>query len=243
MKKAFQNSCAKGCLVYAVALVIILALSAAGLGGLSSRFGAGASGNRTSVESGAKSAAPAAGTTQDGAPDASQPEATQAAVQATVAPNAAQGSEQQPAPQQAQAQPTATPQPAITGSVPPPVSAPPSDAAQAPQPAQSAGISGEATAPFYIVQPGDTLWELAGRFNTTIDALKAANKLGDDFIKASQLLYLPNSSQPQSVPATAPQQSVPEQATQAPAPVAPSDGGTAPEGMPQMPNTGINTRP
>src|SRR5437868_14531511 len=45
------------------------------------------------------------------------------------------------------------------------------------------GISGQATSPFYVVQPGDTLWALANRFGTSVETLRTLNKLGDQFIK------------------------------------------------------------
>lgn len=43
----------------------------------------------------------------------------------------------------------------------------------------------------YIVQPGDSLWLLANRFNTTIGAIKSLNKLTSDFLNIGQILKIP----------------------------------------------------
>src|SRR5688500_510751 len=40
MKNLFGNNCSKGCLIYLVALVVVLLLTSMGLGSLGSRFGA-----------------------------------------------------------------------------------------------------------------------------------------------------------------------------------------------------------
>ena len=72
MKQALGNSCLKGCLIYVVALAIIVAVSAAGLGGLGARFGAGAQkpnpGQAASQAPSGKSAAPASGAPTNGNP-------------------------------------------------------------------------------------------------------------------------------------------------------------------------------
>lgn len=82
-------------------------------------------------------------------------------------------------------------------------SAPPTSAA-APS-AQSAGGTG-ATAPSggYVVQPGDTLFTIAQRFGTTVEALKAANGLSSDFIYVGQRLTIPTGggSPPPQTPGT-----------------------------------------
>jgi LysM repeat protein len=44
----------------------------------------------------------------------------------------------------------------------------------------------------YTVQPGDTLFSIAQRFGTTVDALKAANGLASNRIDVNQVLNLPN---------------------------------------------------
>ena len=44
----------------------------------------------------------------------------------------------------------------------------------------------------YIVQPGDTLYTIAQKFNTTVEALLAANRLSSSFlIYPGQLLEIP----------------------------------------------------
>ena len=48
--------------------------------------------------------------------------------------------------------------------------------------------TGGASTPEVQVQPGDTLWEIARRYNTTVSALMAANGLADDALKTGQTL-------------------------------------------------------
>jgi LysM repeat protein len=51
------------------------------------------------------------------------------------------------------------------------------------------------TAPMpYVVQPGDTLFSLAQRFGTSVEAITAANGLADDSIRAGQELIIPASA-------------------------------------------------
>ena len=45
----------------------------------------------------------------------------------------------------------------------------------------------------YTVQPGDTLWLLSRRFNTTVDAIKALNGLTSDLLPIGQVLQIPES--------------------------------------------------
>ncbi len=44
----------------------------------------------------------------------------------------------------------------------------------------------------YTVRPGDTLWLLAQRFHTTIDAIKSLNNLTGDVIDVGQVLQIPS---------------------------------------------------
>lgn len=54
--------------------------------------------------------------------------------------------------------------------------------------------AGTAPAPYfeYTVRPGDTLWLLAQRFNTTVNALKNLNNLNSDILNIGQILRIPS---------------------------------------------------
>lgn len=43
----------------------------------------------------------------------------------------------------------------------------------------------------YVVRPGDSLWLIAQKFGTTVDAIKAANKLTSNVINVGQVLQIP----------------------------------------------------
>ena len=43
----------------------------------------------------------------------------------------------------------------------------------------------------YYVQPGDTLWNIAKKFKTTVDLIKSSNNLKDDIIYPYQQLIMP----------------------------------------------------
>ena len=43
----------------------------------------------------------------------------------------------------------------------------------------------------YTVQPGDSLWRIARRFGTTVEAIKQANGLTSDTILVGQVLRIP----------------------------------------------------
>ncbi|MEK7787169.1 MAG: LysM peptidoglycan-binding domain-containing protein, partial [Chloroflexota bacterium] len=58
--------------------------------------------------------------------------------------------------------------------------------------------------PTYVVQSGDTLFTLAIRFGTTVDALKAANGLTSDAIYTGQALVIPGPGAPVSTAAPVP---------------------------------------
>ena len=43
----------------------------------------------------------------------------------------------------------------------------------------------------HVVQPGDTLWGIANRYQVSLEALRRANQLGDDLIMPGQELLIP----------------------------------------------------
>jgi LysM repeat protein len=203
MKKLFGNSCAKGCLVYFVALVAIMAVTTMGLGGLKGRFNADAQTPQGSIL-----------TTGDLPPlDVVGGGTLPTNTPLPVVHN------------------TATPQPTLA--VPAGPTAPAGPISFTPVPSQGGVISGEAVAPFYIVQSGDTLWDIAVRFGVSVDALRATNNLTTDVLQPGQVLYLPQSTQPMIVsqPTTLPTES-PQIMTQ-------SGSGLPTVVIPLMPNTGI----
>jgi len=57
-------------------------------------------------------------------------------------------------------------------------------------------LLGLALAADYVVQPGDTLYSLARRFGTTVEALKEANGLQSDLIQVGQRLRIPTPDRP-----------------------------------------------
>ncbi len=90
------------------------------------------------------------------------------------------------APEPMRQQPTETPTPAAA-----PQPGGPQPAVTATPYTQEQGISAEVSGPFYIVQPGDTLWSIARQFGTTVEALRSANGLDGNLIWPGQVLYLP----------------------------------------------------
>lgn len=102
-----------------------------------------------------------------------------------------------------------------------------------PIPSQGGIISGETVAPFYIVQPGDTLWDIALKFGVTVDMLRAANNLTGNVIQPGQVLYLPQSIQPQLQPQTT---AMPTTLSQ---PLPLDNTGLPTVVIPSMPRTGI----
>ena len=49
--------------------------------------------------------------------------------------------------------------------------------------------------PTHVVQQGDTLFSIAQRYGTTVEAIRAANGLPDNTIRAGQVLFIPASTQ------------------------------------------------
>lgn len=45
----------------------------------------------------------------------------------------------------------------------------------------------------YVVQPGDTLWRISQRYNTTVDAIKSLNGLTGNLLNIGQVLKVPSS--------------------------------------------------
>jgi LysM repeat protein len=92
------------------------------------------------------------------------------------------------------ASPTASPSPSLSAS--PQASSPPpstgaSAAASAPVPSATPVVTPEPSQRTYVVQQGDTLNEIAQRFGTTAEAIKAANGLTNDTINVGQVLIIP----------------------------------------------------
>lgn len=53
-------------------------------------------------------------------------------------------------------------------------------------------VAAQTSGPVYIVQPGDTLWSIATRFNVTLDELMAANSITDsNLLSEGQQLVIP----------------------------------------------------
>ncbi len=176
MNKLFGNNCAKGCLIYFVALIALLTVAAMGLDGLRARFGG-------AQVQGIK-----------------PPEYT---IQSTGNFPAAATSDQQSAnPGDATAGGGgAIATPTVVVAAPPPVTVPAPGVTPAPSQAQGGTISGDTGASFYIVQSGDTLWAITDRLNINLDDLRALNNLTDDIIYPSQVLYLPTVDTSQTNPA------------------------------------------
>jgi LysM repeat protein len=92
------------------------------------------------------------------------------------------------------ASPTASPTPSPSASPlasSPPASTGASAPASAPVPSAAPIVTPAPTQRTYVVQQGDTLNEIAQRFGTTAEAIKAANGLTSDTINVGQVLIIP----------------------------------------------------
>src|SRR4030042_1232811 len=107
------------------------------------------------------------------------------------------GEDTAPTPTSRPASPTvALPSLTPTPSVGPAVSPTPSGATAAPTPPAGADTT-------YEVQAGDTLFSIARRFGTTVEAIVAANGLADPSqIEVGQVLLIPGGTSPTSTPAS-----------------------------------------
>lgn len=72
------------------------------------------------------------------------------------------------------------------------------------EPSAEPAAKPSAEPPVYVVQPGDTLFQIAQRFGTTVEAIAAANDIADTrLINVGQRLVIPT-EQPELVPTTEP---------------------------------------
>jgi LysM repeat protein len=87
---------------------------------------------------------------------------------------------------------TAVPSESVAAaSTPPALSPTPASLPATPAPTTAAPVS-PASTQSYVVQEGDTLSAIAGRFGTTVGAIQAANELGEsDVINVGQVLVIP----------------------------------------------------
>jgi LysM repeat protein len=247
-------------MVYFVALAAIVAITIFGLGGLSTRFGANTQqpANVQSTQNSQQASDVIAPDSLSVAPQSDQ---------AQVSPDVAAPNNSQDNTPGGSSVPTSTPLPPLPPqdaqpTVPVPSGNPP-DSAQvipdvAPQvymslEAQGGVITGEASTPFYVVEPGDTLSQIAQGLGVDVDALVSVNNLVDDIIYPDQVLYLPfdaaNQAPPPAEPQPQPQQPNETPVSQGsqggpsgPVDVIPTPVGTDAPQVPEMPNTGINKK-
>jgi LysM repeat protein len=227
MRALLGNNCAKGCFIYLAAFVLLIVITSVGLGGLSAKFGAAqVQGNVPGL------------TVPSTDQYASAPQSAVSSVNqdgATGGIPDGRGGGLPPTPTNAPAPPTAAP----VQAGPQPTSAPPP-----PTQGQGGTITGEVSQPFYIVQPGDSLWLIAHKFGVDIDALRTTNNISGDIIYPGQVLYLPtgNPSAPAptvtAMPGLGSQitvDSVPDSATT-------GDEDSPSSSVPNMPDTGITSQ-
>ena len=250
-------------MVYFVALAAIVAITMFGLGGISTRFG-GDTQQPANVQSTQDSQQANADIPPDSLVVAPQSDQGQTVPNIAVPDNSNQAN----VPTSASAPiPTPTTMPTwpvlpVQPTVPVPSGNPP-DSAQAtpvvaPQvytslEAQGGVITGEASTPFYVVQPGDTLSEIAQGLGVDVSALGSVNNLVDDLIYPEQVLYIPfeaggqapppSEAQPQpQLPTETPASQSGQGGQAIPVDVAPTAVGTDAPQVPEMPNTGINKK-
>jgi len=114
----------------------------------------------------------------------------------------------------------------------------------APAPVEKPAPAARSVAPVaeggtYVVQRGDTLSEIAVRFNTTVRALKEANNLSSDLIRVGQKLIIPGHSSERPMP-PAPETSVPAPRSVAKPAVS---AAPAPEPVPAAKEATVSTEP
>jgi LysM repeat protein len=213
MRAFLGNGCAKGCLIYIIALILIIAVSTVGLGSLGARF---------SVAQ-VQGDVPGLQITSSGQA-LSVPQGSMASVNADG--GSGEGGGGLPLP-------TSVPPPTIASPQiePKPTIAPPS---ALPPPAQGQGgtITGEVSPPFYIVQSGDSLWSIAHKLGIDIDALRATNGITGDIIYPGQVLYLPTGGASDALPSQSQSGQTGDNTV---------DQSQDP-GIPNMPDTGITSR-
>src|SRR4051794_33152864 len=156
-----QNGFLRYCLIYVLALVLIVAAIAAGSGGLLARFGLG--GNNTVVSNAATQPDNDTTASTDLAPQTGGSSPSGQVADAGV--NTAAGSAAAAPPLSIQGEPV------------------PSN--------QAGLIIPYRIPEFVIVQPGDTLQALANTFGTTPSALMSYNGLTSANLVSGQVLYLP----------------------------------------------------
>jgi LysM repeat protein len=216
MRALFGNNCAKGCLIYIFALGLIVMVTSMGLSGLSARFGAAQ--------------------VQGNKPDLSVPQAGQdvTALQSQLSSVVQDGFSGGLPPT-----PTRVPPPTLPPSQPGPQ---PTSAPLPPAQGQGGTITGETSPPFYIVQPGDSLWSIAHKFGVDIDTLRAINNISGNIIYPGQVIYLPTPGQPASPPAPTARPTDPPSGAQSGSGVTAQSAGQGSAVLPNMPDTGITSR-
>jgi hypothetical protein len=183
MRFIFGNSCARGCLVYIVVLAGVLVVGSMGLDGLRARFGM----NRPELTT--MSAGASVSDVQIALPNPADVLGRGGGGLAVPSGDGSDGGPVIPIP--------------IPTPIPLPLPVPVPQPVPQPTPGQGGTITGEVSEPFYVVQPGDTLWSISQQTGVSVDALRAANGITGDIIYPGQVLVLPASgSTPPGPPST-----------------------------------------